>query len=50
MFGKFKGTPLADMLNTEQVNYLHWILTSDMNNTIKTKVVNHLKEIDGNGI
>lgn len=46
MFGKFKGTALVDMISTEQLNYLHWILSSDMNNTIKTKVVEHLKTIN----
>jgi len=46
MFGKFKGTPLDDMKSTDQINYLHWILSSDMNNTIKTKVVEHLKTLE----
>lgn len=50
MFGKYKGTPIAEMKSPEQINYLHWILSSDMNNTIKTKVLTHLKDIDGNGV
>ena len=49
MFGKFKGTPLLDMRSKEQTDYLHWILASDMNNTIKTKVVEHLKTLEQNG-
>ena len=49
MFGKFKGVPLAEMKSKEQLNYLHWILSSDMNNTIKTKVITHLKTLENNG-
>jgi uncharacterized protein (DUF3820 family) len=44
-FGKYKGTPLTDMVTDDQVKYLHWLKGVAKEN-LALKIDQHLKTLE----